>query len=158
MKTPSTNQPNAPPKSTGFQSEIQERISAAIGEELSPAATLRVAERIQGIASEIFTGPLPRPQDLAEYDRVLPGAAERLVRMAEIQQAHAADMERLIIAADIEDQKRGMRFGLLALLLLIGAAAYFAWTGNTVAAGLFLTAGVLGTIPAFIIGRDQRKL
>lgn len=77
--------------------------------------------------------------------------------MAEVQQSHDAEMDRLIVQAEIDDQKRGMRYGLFALLALIVAAAYFGVTGNTVVAGLFLTAGVLGTIPAFIVGREQRR-
>lgn len=34
-----------------------------------------------------FSGPIPSPSDLAAYDVTLPGLAERLVRMAEEEQA-----------------------------------------------------------------------
>ncbi len=35
-----------------------------------------------------FSGPLPPPQVLGQYDEILPGAAERILRMAEKQQDH----------------------------------------------------------------------
>ena len=35
---------------------------------------------------EIFEGPLPYPDQLRQYEQVLPGIAERIVRMAEEEQ------------------------------------------------------------------------
>ena len=35
-----------------------------------------------------FSGPLPHPEDLAKYEQVLPGAADRIISMAEQQAAH----------------------------------------------------------------------
>jgi hypothetical protein len=36
-----------------------------------------------------YQGPLPRPEDFAAYERVLRGAADRILKMAENQAAHA---------------------------------------------------------------------
>lgn len=41
-----------------------------------------------------FSGPLPHPQTLRQYDEVLPGAAERILRMAEKQQDHRIGMDQ----------------------------------------------------------------
>lgn len=30
-----------------------------------------------------YSGPLPKPEDLAKYEQVIPGAAERIIKMAE---------------------------------------------------------------------------
>ena len=40
-----------------------------------------------------FTGPLPHPQILAMYEEVLSGSAERILTMAEAQQAHRIKWE-----------------------------------------------------------------
>ena len=40
-----------------------------------------------------FSGPLPPPQILGQYEDELPGAAERLFRMAEKQQDHRINMD-----------------------------------------------------------------
>ncbi|MGC9031129.1 MAG: DUF2335 domain-containing protein [Desulfomonilaceae bacterium] len=39
-------------------------------------------------------GPLPPPQVLAEFDRVIPGGAERILALAERQAAHRQNLER----------------------------------------------------------------
>lgn len=41
-----------------------------------------------------FSGPLPPPQILGQYDEVLPGAAERILRMAEKQQDHRIGVDQ----------------------------------------------------------------
>ena len=41
-----------------------------------------------------FSGPLPPPELLKQYDEVVPGAADRIISMAEAEQAHEADMGR----------------------------------------------------------------
>lgn len=46
------------------------------------------------------SGPLPAPEDLARYDDLLPGAAERIFAMAEREQNHRLSMEREAMEAD----------------------------------------------------------
>lgn len=41
-----------------------------------------------------ISGPLPTPDILLGYDEVLPGAAERIMRMAEKEQASAREVGR----------------------------------------------------------------
>lgn len=51
--------------------------------------TLPPSQRASLIHAQMeFSGPLPPPQILGQYDEVLPGAAERILRMAEKQQDH----------------------------------------------------------------------
>lgn len=78
--------------------------------------------RIVSVAqrSSSFRGPLPHPSHFEGYNNVLPGAAERILAMAEKQQAY--DME----------QGRNMHSLLskglwIALLLVIGAFAIVAF-------------------------------
>src|SRR5262245_40463169 len=42
----------------------------------------------------IHQGPLPRPEDFEAYDRVLRGAADRVLRMEEKQAAHRQELEK----------------------------------------------------------------
>jgi uncharacterized membrane protein len=41
------------------------------------------------IASARFSGPLPPPAILAQYNNAVPNAAERILKMAEKEQSHA---------------------------------------------------------------------
>src|ERR1700687_4427800 len=49
----------------------------------------------------LFQGPLPRPEDFAAYERVLPGAADRILKMAEKQGDHRQLLERRVIWGDL---------------------------------------------------------
>ena len=42
-----------------------------------------VKAAIQVSEEHHFSGPLPRPEDLAKYDQIVPGAAARIIQMAE---------------------------------------------------------------------------
>ena len=50
----------------------------------------------------IFQGPLPHPEILAKYDSILPGAAERILVMAEKEQNHRINSDEKIIKGQIK--------------------------------------------------------
>lgn len=115
-----------------------------------------VAHRLTQIAvSEQFSGPMPHPKHLREYEVVLPGAAERILSMAERNLNHNMAGNKSMLDAEIEDRKRGMRYGagLFALLIICGFVSLFVTT-NPVVPGLFLGSAVIGGITAFIKGRN----
>jgi uncharacterized membrane protein len=54
-----------------------------------------------------YQGPLPRPEDFAAYERVLPGAADRILKMAENQAMHRQGLERRALSGDIVKEMMG---------------------------------------------------
>jgi uncharacterized membrane protein len=52
--------------------------------------------------SVMRSGPLPPPSELQEFEKISPGAAARIIEMAEREQAHRHRMEELSTQADIE--------------------------------------------------------
>ncbi len=76
--------------------------------------------------------------------------------MAEKAQDNNAEMDRAIIQGQMDDQTRGMRYGLLALLIILGLAGFLGYQGSEIIAGLFLTTAVLGAIPVFVRGRSAK--
>jgi uncharacterized membrane protein len=44
-----------------------------------------------------YSGPLPLPQQLQGYEEIVPGAADRIIRMAEKQSAHRIEIESKVI-------------------------------------------------------------
>lgn len=55
--------------------------------------------------SSTFEGPIPPPSLLKEYDLILPGAAERIIAMAENEGRHRQDLESKALNANIDAQK-----------------------------------------------------
>lgn len=117
-----------------------------------------VARRITEIAvSEQFSGPMPHPRHLREYDDILPGAAERILSMAEMNLAHNIAIDQKMSNAEVADRKLGMILGASTFaLLILGAFGSLFVTANPVVPGLFLGAAALGGVVAFIKGRNGK--
>lgn len=61
--------------------------------------------------SQSFTGPLPPPEALANYEQASPGAADRILRMAEGQQQHRHGLERQAVSSEHRRSLLGGRCG-----------------------------------------------
>ena len=113
---------------------------------------------------EQFSGPIPPPRVLADYELIEPGFAGRIITMAEEQAAHRKAMEKVSLEAEIKatdesflEAKRGQRFGLVIGIVAIVAGVICAylkqpWPGSIIGGG-----GVVGLVTAFILGRSQNK-
>ncbi len=134
--------------------KLQDEIERQIGPLLPQQQRGQIVQRLVAIMmSEKFSGPIAHPKHLREYEDILPGSAERIVSMAEREQAHNMEMESRIISGQISDQKLGMWFGLAALLVVVVLAFIAGMMGNNILAGFLLGAGVLGIVGSFIKGR-----
>jgi uncharacterized membrane protein len=67
-----------------------------------------------GAAAVQFHGPLPLPQLLEGYEKVVPGSAERIIRMAEEQQAHRHSLEQQALRSE----SRNSLFGIVCAFLI----------------------------------------
>lgn len=60
----------------------------AIREDKSALAEINQGRQQIAVAASYHSGPLPDPATLERYDLLVPGTAERIIRMAEEQSAH----------------------------------------------------------------------
>jgi len=71
-----------------------------------------------------FEGPIPHPIILEGYERVLPGAADRILTMAENQAQHRQQMESSVVQSNITHERVGMNYAFILTLLLMGTGFY----------------------------------
>lgn len=64
---------------------------------------------VQAIKEE-FSGPIPPPDIIEKYERILPGAADRIITMAEQQATHRQAMEKKMIESESRDGLLGIIF------------------------------------------------
>ncbi len=147
--------PAAEPSPSADLSDIEQAIETSIGPIVGGSKKQVIGRVMTIIESEIFSGPLPHPRHLHAYEAICPGAADRLLKMAEAQQAADIAFDRAEQESDHADLKRGMWMGFGALALLIIGAAVSVWVGQNTMAFMFLGAGVLGTVGRFITGRKN---
>lgn len=111
-----------------------------------------------------FSGPIPPPQLLADYDRTCPGSADRLIHVAEQEAEHRRSIEQAVVRAEIErvereseEAKRGQYCALIITLAGLAAGAYTALQGHEVAGSILGVGGIGGIVTAFILGRKPLK-
>ena len=81
-------------------------------------------------------GPLPSPLVFEQYDQVVPGAAERIIDMAEGEAEHKRSMERVAIEATSAEVKRGQFLGFIAAIFGLTTALVLGYQGHGVAASI----------------------
>lgn len=145
------------PEDTGSDDLAQE-IAKRIGN-LVPSGQKSqiIAQVVSLVTEERFSGPIAHPRHLKEYEEICPGAADRIIRMAENNLNHAQTVQILAVEGDIADLRAGRRYGFFALLALIVAASGAAYLDHELIAGAFLGAGALGVIGQLIQGRHQKS-
>ncbi len=69
-----------------------------------------------------FSGPMPPPSVLEGYERLVHGAAERILAMAESDAKHQQEIEFAALRAAEAEIKRGQLFGFVIGLTALGAS------------------------------------
>ena len=78
-----------------------------------------IAQRIESMT---YSGPIPHPQLLKEFNDVIPNGADRIMTMAEKQSGHRITLEEKVVNANNRDSFLGVVFaGVIALLIVLGA-------------------------------------
>ncbi len=140
--------------STADYSHIEELIETSIGPLIQGSSRKQVIGRVMTVFEhEIYSGVLPHPRHLGEFESICAGSADRIIKMAEDTLSADIDMDKAEQAAEHFDRRLGMYFGFGALVGLIVGAVVCAIHGNTTVALAFLTVGAIGTVGRFISGR-----
>ena len=111
-----------------------------------------------------FSGPLPPPEVLGQYEKLCPGPSDRIIRLAEEEAMHRRSIEQSIARTEMEQAKRdsdearrGQLCALLITLAAIGAGAYTAIAGHEVAGSIIGVGGIGSIVTTFLIGRSQQE-
>ncbi len=72
----------------------------------------------------MFAGPLPHPAILKEYEKTLPGAADRVLKMNEANATNRHILNDKIVNDDNKRSGRGQILGFILSILFIGAAIF----------------------------------
>lgn len=109
------------------------------------------------VRHQAFSGPIPPPSFLKEYEEILPNAADRILTMAEKQGEHRRFMEKTWLKLSNREVHFGQILGFLIGVIAIVAGAYTAINGAGISGGLLGTSGVVGLVTVFVVGSKQNK-
>lgn len=135
--------------------DISDAIARQIGDIVPQKQRDVIVARMTSLmVSEHFTGPIAHPRHLKGYEEVTPGAADRIIAMAEKQQEHHIAMDEKVLVAEESDRRLGMWLGAAAFVFLIACALVSALVVESVVIpGLFLGTAAIGGVGLFIRGR-----
>ncbi len=138
--------------------DLVEEISRRVGSLVPQSQKAQVVAQVVSIVQqERFSGPIAHPKHLREYEDICPGAADRIITMAESNLKHNQEFQMQALNADVTDGKIGRSFGFFVfLMLMVGAAVSAVYQSNIVALA-FLGTGALGVVGQFIDGRTKKQ-
>jgi uncharacterized membrane protein len=96
------------------------------------------------------SGPLPAPEVLEHYDRIIPGGAGRIVGWVENQAGHRQSLETKRVLADISHESRGQIFAFILTLLTLGCSTFLIHEGRDVS-GLAMILGELSILAGIFV-------
>ncbi|MBB1020009.1 DUF2335 domain-containing protein [Dietzia sp. E1] len=134
----------------------QRRGEVLSGPEQDPRASgpqAGVVREESQLLSASWSGLLPHPSDFGAYDNVLPGAADRLLRVLESETVDRSRRADKLADAEIASADKDRRAAVALLLLFTALSAAFFASGNPLAGGFFLTPPILGLVKVMWPGR-----
>ena len=105
-----------------------------------------------------YTGPLPPPEQLRGYENVLPGSADRILKLAENQAAHRQHIEKVAVEGGDRRSWWGLALGFVISASVLGLGAALVLEGHDAAGAAFVGIDVVGLGGVFVAGqRGQSK-
>ena len=114
-----------------------------------------LGQSIQRISA--YGGPLPQPSDLRSYDKIVPGAAERIISMAERQATHRQDLERTVVKGDSKRAFCGLFVGAIVAVCFLAGAVFLIYEGHDWAGSVLAGLDIGSLVYVFVIGSGSRR-
>ena len=113
------------------------------------------AVAVAQVTTQIHQGPLPAPESLEKYDNVCPGAANRIIAMAENQSAHRQRMETIVIKGGARNATFGLVAGFLLGVFGIACGTWLISIDKSIQ-GFITMLGSIGSLAGvFIYGKER---
>jgi uncharacterized membrane protein len=109
------------------------------------------------IQTEAHSGPLPHPQILHGYNQIVPGAAERILSLAENQQAHRHRLESQAMQIESRNSLLGIISAFVLSVVTVLTGGFVAYSGAQWPGVVLGSSGLASVVGVFIYGTQQRR-
>ena len=111
---------------------------------------------VNSLHQEYFSGPLPHPTILNEYEKICPGLADRIVAMAEKDQKHNIDIRQKSLEYQGRDSLLGSLFAFSTIFIALASGTFLIYTGNEVSGFVALISAVFAGAKVFF-GKNKEN-
>jgi uncharacterized membrane protein len=101
------------------------------------------------------SGPLPDPETLAHYSRIIPNGAERIMVLVEREAAHRHTQESQLIDCQIKTTRYGQWIGAGLTVLLAGAGLALGMKGHDYLAAVVFATTIIAVVTIFVLGQKD---
>jgi uncharacterized membrane protein len=150
-----SNETNLLPITAAFEAALEEALKARLTELVPEPKKQEVTRVIHEVVAS-FHGPLPPPSILRGYDEISPGAADRIISMAEREQAHRHSWEQRALSAERWYSMVGLLAGWTTAMALAGGAVVAAAYDQPVVGGALAAASATGMVWKLVQGRSDK--
>ena len=96
------------------------------------------------------------PEDLEKYDQVVPGAAERIIRMAEKEMQHRHESDNRMMKSVIRTTAVSILFAFLSVVILSFLVYYALYRGYDKVAGAIAVGSIAAVAGVFIYFKKEQ--
>ena len=102
----------------------------------------------------IYSGPLPPPEQLIQYNNAVPNAADRILKMTERQLEHRIRCEELIVKTLTRNDTYGLICGFVMGMTTVICGTLLAWHGSSLT-GFGLCIAGIGTLIGVFMHKEK---
>lgn len=150
---------------TRRKNKLKKRRSTSDISKNTPSDTTEKGKLVAFEQRTEMSGPLPPPEIIEKYNQICPGAAERIIAMAEKQAQHRQEVESKALEAGIADAKsdrtqirRGQYLGFVIAFVGVAGGVYAVVKGAGWAGTAIAGAPLVGLVTALIYGRKPKHI
>ena len=102
-------------------------------------------------------GPIPPSGELERYNNILPGAADRIIAMAEQQATHRQAIEAIAVKTNARNSTLGVISASVLGIVTIAGGVFLGYSGHEWPGAVLGSAGLIGLASVFIYGTRSSK-
>lgn len=123
----------------------------------SAIPNISVSEAFLKAEATFHSGPLPDPETLRLYDQYVPGAASRIIQMAENEQQHIHSLMSKGQQWTLWRKQIGQFLGFMIAALGLFGGAYLALHGHDGVAAVMTGSTIISLVGLFVREQQARK-
>jgi uncharacterized membrane protein len=102
---------------------------------------------------KMYSGPLPPAEEIEAYERVCPGAADRIIAMTEKSLDHRIANEKIIVSEETKQSGRGQILGFALAVFFGSIALILGMEGHELLAGIIAGSDIVSLAVIFVLNK-----
>lgn len=109
------------------------------------------------VSRQMYSGPVPHPDILRGYEQVLPGSADRILKLAEDEATHRRKMEEKALTSSCTDSRTGLWLGFIIVVVALVVSYGMVSSGYPSVGGVVGVGSLAGLAGTFVYGSRQTQ-